>query len=440
VTFNELNLNSPLLNALHDLGHEFPTPIQEIAFPVVMSGRDVVGIAHTGTGKTYAYLLPILRQLKYSDERQPRVLIVVPTRELVIQVVGEIEKLAKYMNVRYAGVYGGTNINTQKKMVYSGLDILVATPGRLVDLSLTGVLRLNSIQKLVIDEVDEMLALGFRPQVLSIIESLPQKKQNLMFSATLTEDVEDLIKSYFSNPQFVELAPKGSPLEKIIQKAYRVPNFYTKANLLELILSDTEEYSKVLVFLKSKKLVDRLFELIDPKYPNQIGVIHSNKSQNYRINSIQGFQNGSLRVLMATDLASRGLDISDITHVINFDVPAFPEDYIHRIGRTGRIDKDGVAITFVGETEKDSLLSIEAFMNTSISSETLPEQLIISNEFLVEEIETPLYDKDYLKVKNTTPKKAAFHEKKGKNKKINLGGPKKRNPKYGKPLKPKFKK
>ena len=227
----------PLLNALVDLGHDAPTPIQEIAFPVVMSGKDVVGIAQTGTGKTYAYLLPILRQLKFSDQKQPRVLIVVPTRELVLQVVGEIGKLAKYMNIRFAGVYGGTNINTQKKLVYEGLDILVATPGRLVDLALTGVLRLISIQKLVIDEVDEMLALGFRPQMLSIIESLPAKKQNLMFSATLTEDVEALINNYFSNPQFVELAPKRFSIGKNYSESLFCSKFFYKGEFIGIVTS-----------------------------------------------------------------------------------------------------------------------------------------------------------------------------------------------------------
>ena len=205
-----------------------------------MSGKDVVGIAQTGTGKTFAYLLPILRQMTYSVQREPRVLIVVPTRELVIQVVGEIEKLAKYMTVRVLGVYGGTNIKTQGQAVYNGVDILVATPGRLVDLTMHGLLRLKSVQKLVIDEVDEMLNLGFRPQLLTFMEILPQKRQNLMFSATLTEDVEKVITDFFYSPFKIKISPHGTPLEQIIQVAYEVPNFSTKANLWSICWLQTK--------------------------------------------------------------------------------------------------------------------------------------------------------------------------------------------------------
>ncbi len=436
MVFEDLNLNAPLLNALKDLGLVAPTPIQESAFSVVLSGKDVVGIAQTGTGKTFAYLLPILRQLKFSDQKQPRVLIVVPTRELVIQVVSEIKKLTTYMNLRFAGVYGGTNINTQKKLVYEGLDILVATPGRLADLAMTGVLRLSALQQLVIDEVDELLALGFRSQMINIIESLPAKRQNLMFSATLTEDVQEIIQDYFSHPVWVELAPNGTPLEKIIQIAYHVPNYYTKVNLLTHFLRNKAEFVKVLVFVGSKKLADKLFENLDGEFPDEIGVIHSNKSQNFRINSLNRFHNGTQRILIATDLAARGLDISDISHVVNFDTPSVPEDYIHRIGRTGRVDKDGVAITFANEVEQPFLPEIEALMNKRIPVELIPEQVTVSEEFLLEEKTTPLFDKDYLQISPPKPVVGAFHEKKDKNKKINLGGPKKRNPKFAKQQRP----
>ncbi|HEX7584811.1 MAG TPA: DEAD/DEAH box helicase, partial [Prolixibacteraceae bacterium] len=351
MTFQELNLNTPLLNALNDLGFENPTPIQEKVYPVVMSGRDAVGVAQTGTGKTFAYLLPILRQLKYSDSKHARILVVVPTRELVLQVVGEVEKLTKYMNVRVIGVYGGTNINTQKQVVFNGMDILVATPGRLVDLVLSGVLRLKSIQKLVIDEVDEMLNLGFRAQLMSFMDSLPQRRQNLMFSATLTDEVAALIDSYFYEPITIQIENQRTPLEQITQYYYAVPNFFTKINLLENLLSNADEYYRVLIFVSSKQYADRVFELIDPLFPDQVGVLHSNKSQNFRINSLEGFRNGTSRVLIATDVASRGLDIADVSHVINFDTPDGPEDYMHRIGRTGRAEKAGIADTFVNDPE-----------------------------------------------------------------------------------------
>lgn len=436
MSFDKLNLNTPLLNALNDLGFENPTPIQEKAFPIVMSGKDVVGLAQTGTGKTFAYLLPLLRQLKFSDQKQPRVLIVVPTRELVVQVLGELEKLTRYMNVRYLGVYGGTNINTQKKQVYEGLDILVATPGRLVDLTLTGVLRLTSIQKVVIDEVDEMLALGFRPQTIQILELLPAKRQNLMFSATLTEDVQQIITDFFFDPQWVEVGSINTPVEQIAHALYPVKNFYTKANLLSLLLQEDTSLSKVLVFVSDKKIADRLFDFLEEKFPDKISVIHSNKSQNYRFNALGKFQDGTHRVLIATDVASRGLDVSDISHVVNFTIPEIPEDYIHRTGRTGRADKQGVAISFASENELERVEKIESLIGFGLPVQSLPENLIQSNDLLPEEIPAPLYDKDYLKKIEVKPTKGAFHEKKGKNKKVNLGGPKKRNPKYGKPAKP----
>ena len=434
MTFLELNLNTPLLNALNDLGFENPTPIQEKLYPAVLSGRDAVGIAQTGTGKTFAYLLPILRQLKYSDQKHARILIVVPTRELVLQVVGEIEKLTKYMTVRVVGVYGGTNINTQKQVVYNGMDIVVATPGRLVDLVMTGILRLKSIQKLVIDEVDEMLNLGFRPQLMSFMDSLPVKRQNLMFSATLTEDVAAMIDNYFYEPETIEIQVQGTPLEQISQYYYLVPNFFTKINLLENLLSDVELFQRVLIFVSSKQLADRVFELIDPVFPDQIGVLHSNKSQNYRINALERFRGGTSRMLIATDVASRGLDIADISHVVNFDTPENSEDYIHRTGRTGRAEKAGIAITFVNDVETKFLAEIEKFMNRSLEEKSIPAEVKISNIFTDEE-RPVLFDKDYLVQPNAiTDSLGAFHEKKEKNRKVNLGGPGKRKPRKTEPV------
>jgi ATP-dependent RNA helicase RhlE len=428
VTFQELNLGNPLLNALSDLGFENPTPVQEKVYPVVLSGRDAVGIAQTGTGKTFAYLLPILRQLKFSDQKHPRILIIVPTRELVLQVVGEAEKLSKYMNVRVTGVYGGTNINTQKQMVYNGMDILVATPGRLVDLVYTGVLRVNSIQKLVIDEVDEMLNLGFRPQLMNFLDSLPQRRQNLMFSATLTDEVAKLIDDYFYEPVTIEIAGRQTPVEQIGQCYYFVPNFNTKVNLLENLLANIDEFKRVLVFVQSKQVADRLFEMIDPKFSEQIGVIHSNKSQNFRINALERFKSGISRILISTDVASRGLDIPDISHVVNFDVPELPEDYIHRIGRTGRAEKTGNAITFANEPEMKKLAAIEKFTGRILEEKPIPQEVKISNIFTDEE-RPVLFDKDYLgKTPKLSESLGAFHEKKEKNKKVNLGGPGVRKP------------
>ena len=253
MNFSDLNINRFLLDALDEMGFSTPTPIQEKAFPEIMSGKDLIGIAQTGTGKTFAYLLPILRQLTFSKQKHPRILIVVPTRELVVQVVAEIESLTPYINVRFAGVYGGTNLNKQKQLVFEGQDILVATPGRLLDLALDGILKLKYIQKLVIDEVDEMMNLGFRPQLITLLDLLPKNRQSIMFSATLTNEVASILDQFFKSPIKIEIAASGSPLDTIKQLAYPIPNFYTKVNFLVDLLRDKETYNKVLVFVKNKK-------------------------------------------------------------------------------------------------------------------------------------------------------------------------------------------
>ncbi len=423
MSFDKLNLNKALISSLDDLGYVEPTPIQEKAFPIIMSGKDVIGIAQTGTGKTFAYLLPILRNLKYSDQRHPRVLIIVPTRELVLQIVKEIEKLSTYTSLRFLAVYGGTNINTQKQLVYNGVDIIVATPGRLVDLSLTGILRLKDIKQLVIDEVDQMLSLGFRQQLLSFLETIPNKRQNLMFSATMNAEIEAVIAKYFYEPLKIEITPHGTPIEKIIQLCYHVPNFNTKVNLLEHLLKTDDTLNKVMVFTSTKKLADNLFDAMKLRFPDEVVVIHSNLAQTARINSLKQFHEGTKRVLIATDIVARGLDISDVTHVINFDTPDTPEDYIHRIGRTGRANKAGTAITFINETEQDYQVAIETMMNKAIPYESLPEEVVISKVLTDDEIPKMIDKIKQKKGKDTYVPGPAFHEKKLKNQKVNLGGP-----------------
>jgi ATP-dependent RNA helicase RhlE len=433
--FTDLNLNTPLINALDELGYIHPTTIQQKVFAVAMSGRDVCGIAQTGTGKTFAYLLPCLRQWKFSKDKSPQILIVVPTRELVAQVVNAAKSLTTYMNVLIVGVYGGTSINTQTIEVQNGADILVATPGRLFDLAMNGAFKTKTIKRLVIDEVDEMLNLGFRTQLKNILDLLPEKRQNLMFSATITDDVETLIETYFNNPERVEAAPTGTPLENIIQTAYNVPNFYTKVNLLELLLTEDATMTKVLVFAATKKLADDLYEQLSPKFPESIGVIHSNKEQNHRFNTVKQFQDGTYRFIIATDIVARGIDIAEVTHVINFDTPDVPENYIHRIGRTGRADKKGISITFITEKEKPQQEAIEALMKYQIPMMSLPDNLVISTELT--EDEKPKVFMKIIKIKQ--PKKEdvgpAFHEKSAKNQKVNFIVRKKDRmmKKYGRP-------
>ena len=418
--FDELNLNAPLLNALSDLGYTHPTTIQHRVFPIVMSGRDVCGIAQTGTGKTIAYLLPCLRQWKFSKDKDPQILIVVPTRELVAQVVEAVKALSTYLSIRVVGVYGGVNINTQKLEVEQGVDVLVATPGRLYDLAMNGAFKTRMIKKLVVDEVDEMLNLGFRTQLKNILDFLPAKRQNLLFSATMTADVEALIATYFNDPVRVEAAPTGTPLENIIQVAYEVPNFYTKVNLLGLLLTEDETMTKVVVFAATKQLADQLYEQLEAKFPGTVGVIHSNKEQNHRFNTVKQFRDGTYRFIIATDIVARGIDISEVSHVINFDVPAVAENYIHRIGRTGRADKKGIAITFITEKEKPLQLAIEALMNMPIPLTSLPVHLILSEELTEEEKPKVFMKTIQLKIPKKEESGPAFHEKSAKNSKVNF--------------------
>ncbi len=422
MTFEDLNLNTPLHNALNDLGFTTPTPIQAEAFNVVASGKDMVGIAQTGTGKTFAYMLPILKNLKYSTQENPRVLVLVPTRELVVQVVDEIEKLSKYINNRVLGVYGGTNINTQKQAIAEGIDVLVATPGRLYDLALSRVLQLKSIQKLVIDEVDVMLDLGFRHQLINIFDILPERRQNIMFSATMTQDVDELINDFFKGPERVSIAVSGTPLENISQTRFNVPNFYTKVNLLVHLLHDTEAFNKVLIFVAYKKMADRLFEKLDETFHEELCVIHSNKTQNYRLRSIEQFRSGENRILIATDVMARGLDIDNVSHVINFDTPDYPENYMHRIGRTGRAERKGESLVFSTEKEQEAIKNIEDLMRMEISLIEIPSAVEITTELIEEERPQIKERNNPTKRKDIDAPGPAFHEKSEKNSRENLGG------------------
>jgi ATP-dependent RNA helicase RhlE len=383
-----------------------------------------MGIAQTGTGKTLAYLLPVLKAWKYNKSGNPSVLVLVPTRELVVQVAEIIEKLTENITARVIGIYGGKNINTQKLLFNDGCDILVGTPGRVMDLAIDNAISLREVQKLIIDEFDEMLNLGFRPQLSHIIQMMKEKRQNILFSATMTEAVDEMLEQYFAGPIEISLAKSGTPLEKIDQTAYKVENFNTKINLLEHLLKKNEDMSKVLIFNNNKKNADVLFNKFDELFPEQFDVIHSNKSQNYRLKAMKSFENGEVRGLITTDIMARGLDISDVTHVINFETPEVPEQYIHRIGRTGRADKDGKAITFVTKKEEPLILDIELLMDKELKFIDFPEEVTINPKKIASE-------EDEIVMKNPAQVKlyeggGAFHEKKEKNKKENWGGPSKR--------------
>jgi ATP-dependent RNA helicase RhlE len=435
MTFNDLNLNSPLLNALDDLGYITPTTIQHKVFPVVMSGRDVCGIAQTGTGKTFAYLLPCLRQYQFTKDKFPSILVVVPTRELVVQVVQAAEELGKYMSVRIVGVYGGVNMKPQAAAIDEGVNIVVATPGRLLDLVYQGSLKLKAIKKFVIDEMDEMLNLGFRTQLNTLLDMLPPRRQNLLFSATITPEVEDMMETHFNNPERIEAAPAGTPLDNIEQTAYEVPNFYTKVNLLELLLDTNEDMNKVMVFVATKQMADDLFEQISPKFPEQLGVIHSNKEQNHRFNTVNRFSDGTYRLIIATDIVARGIDIAEVSHVINFDLPEVSENYIHRIGRTGRADRKGIAISFVTEKEQERLEAVEALMNHKVRIAEMPANVEISTQLTEDEMPKVRMKELSTKLPKREEGGGAFHEKKAKNMKVNrkVSHKDKMKEKYGKP-------
>ncbi|HZH64141.1 MAG TPA: DEAD/DEAH box helicase [Flavisolibacter sp.] len=435
--FKDFKIDKRLSAALTDLGYTRPTTIQEKVFSVVMSGADVCGIAQTGTGKTIAYLLPLLNQWKYSKTKEPQILIIVPTRELVLQVVETVKSLAAHLSIDVVGVYGGVNINTQRLETQNGFDVLVATPGRLFDLAVTGAFKVKSIKKLVIDEVDEMLNLGFRTQLKNILDLLPQRRQNLLFSATLIEEVEVLMNEYFPAPVRVEAAPAGTPVENIIQTAYEVPNFYTKVALLKLLLTEDAAMTKVLVFVATKKMADQLYEELEPEFEGTMGLIHSNKEQNHRFNTVKSFKEGTYRFIIATDIVARGIDVAEVTHVINFDLPDVPESYVHRIGRTGRADKKGFAISFVTEKDNDTREAIESFMKFSIPVSPLPPHLQLSTR-LTDDEQPKVYMKEIqVKLPKREERGASFHEKSAKNSKVNKRVSRKEQmkQKYGKPIK-----
>jgi ATP-dependent RNA helicase RhlE len=416
--FEELNINKSILRALEDLELENPTPIQEQVFSVAMSGRDICGTAQTGTGKTLAYLLPLLRMWTFSKEKLPQILILVPTRELVVQVVEVAQSLTTYMSFDTVGVYGGINMKTHVAELLNGCDLLVATPGRFTDLAAAGAIKVKNIKKLVIDEFDMMLDLGFRPQLELIFDKIPEKRQNLLFSATMTKDAEEILDVFFKSPVQIETPTAGSPLDNIHQKAYLVPNFQTKINFLEVLLANDKEMTKNLIFVTNKSQADILLNELTERGIEDVDIIHSNKSQNFRFNAIKRFESGEIKTLICTDIVSRGLDLTEVSHVINFELPEDPEIYIHRIGRTGRAQQNGTSISMISPREVDLRLAIEELMGEKITISETPSFIEVSDRLMIFEIDEPV-------MKVLMPKKKvdigpAFHEKKEKNKKVNV--------------------
>ncbi|MGM0946518.1 MAG: DEAD/DEAH box helicase [Bacteroidota bacterium] len=416
--FEAFKLNKQLLNAIEEAGYHQPTAVQEKAIPLALAGHDVLGIAQTGTGKTAAYVLPILMKVKYAQGDLPRAMILAPTRELVMQIEEVFHQLGKYTDLRIVSLYGGIGPKTQIEQVTAGVDIIIATPGRFLDLYKKGVLMTKELKTMVLDEADKMMDMGFMPQIRSVLEVIPVKRQNLLFSATFAPRVDGLAAEFLEFPERVEVTPSATTAETIAQVKYFVPNMRTKINLLEHLL-ENEEINRAIIFTRSRKNAEEVSNFLMRKKVGEVRVIHANKGQNTRINSMEDFKAGEVRILVATDVASRGLDVTMVSHVINFDVPLIYEDYVHRIGRTGRAEHEGKAITFINPAEVWHFEKIEALIRMDVPELRIPQPVTVT--------ETPFGEKqiyarelDKLKQKENPDYKGAFHEKKSKPKR-NIG-------------------
>jgi len=410
-TFEDLKVNKSILKALDELGFETPTPIQEKAIPVIRSGADVLGIAQTGTGKTAAYLLPLFMKLVKAEGEDPRAIVLVPTRELSIQVGEDITALTPYSNLRHAAVFGGIGWTKHAALLEPGIDILVATPGRLMELYRANVLSLKKIKTLVIDEADRMLDMGFMPQIRQILEIIPVKRQNLLFSATFNEKVEQMSHEFLAFPERVEVAPSATPAKLIDQCYYKVPNVATKLNLIKYLLQDEVRFSRVIIFVKTKENAEAVFKIIKRKTEGEKRIMHSNKGQNTRINAINAFKEGEVRILITTDLSARGIDVEMVSHVINFDIPSNYEDYVHRIGRTARANHTGSAITLVDPSEEYHLKKIEKIIRMEIPLKEIPDEVEITATGKAEK-QIQLREIDRQRRLEDPDFKGAFHEKK----------------------------
>ena len=410
-TFEDFKLNKQLLNAITEAGYDKPTPIQLQAIPLIMAGHDILGIAQTGTGKTAAFLLPLLMKVKYAQGQHPRALIIAPTRELVMQIEENITLLAKYTDLRHTAIYGGLGPKTQIETIHEGIDILVATPRRLLELYLKGDLVLKDLKTLILDEADKMMDMGFMPQIRKLLEVIPRKRQNLLFSATMPDKVVELSEEFLEFPTRVEVTPQATPVETVSQVLYKVPNLRTKIELLEHLIQDTEALNRVIIFTRSKKNAESVSKFLEHRNYGEVRAIHGNKGQNTRINSMEAFKGGDVRFLVATDVAARGIDVSMVSHVINFDVPLIYEDYVHRIGRTGRAENVGAAITFANEVEMYHIHKIEKLIRMQIAVLPLPAEVKVF-ETPFEEEQEMARETDFIKRRDDPDFKGAFHEKK----------------------------
>ncbi|MHA3770194.1 DEAD/DEAH box helicase [Verrucomicrobiota bacterium sgz303538] len=366
MSFQEFGLADEVVHGVQSMGYIDPTPIQERTIPIILSGRDLMGSAQTGTGKTAAFALPILTKLK--EQGKLRCLVLEPTRELAAQVDEAFRWYSRFQSVQIGLVHGGVGYGKQRETLKLGIDVLVATPGRLLDFMEEGLVKLDTIEYLVLDEVDRMLDMGFLPQVRRVIEKCPKDRQTLFFSATLPPEIEGMTKWVLRDPEVVEIGIRRSPAETVTHALYPVAKDQ-KFDLLLAILEQTQ-YHSCIVFTATKMMADRVAaRLQEMKHP--VAVMHSDRNQRERTEALEGFKSGKYEVLVATDLAARGLDIANVTHVINYDVPSHPEDYVHRIGRTGRAQQEGDAFTLFTAEELDHVRAIERFIEQKIPRKKL---------------------------------------------------------------------
>ena len=412
-SFEDLKISKAILKSLDEIGFTEPTPIQQKAIPKINSGVNVVGVAQTGTGKTAAYLLPLFTKLKKAEGVDPRVVVLVPTRELSIQVGEDVEEFTSYSDLRHAAVFGGIGWTKHAELVTPGIDILIATPGRLWDLYRAGVLSLKKVKFLVIDEADRMLDMGFLPQLRQLQEVLPRRRQNLLFSATFPEKVEKMAEEFLDHYEKVGVAPSATPVELVTQKVYKVPNYRTKLNMIAHFLQDEETFSRVIIFVRKKEHAEAVYKVIKRKTEGEKRILHSNKAQNTRINAIKAFKAGEVRILISTDVSARGLDASLVSHVINFELPANYEDYVHRIGRTARAGNRGDAISLVDPSEEWHLKKIEKLIRMEIPEEEIPVEVeVVETDF--KEQQNQLREIDRQRKIDDPTYQGAFHEKKRK--------------------------
>jgi ATP-dependent RNA helicase RhlE len=365
MSFDELGLRVELRNAVKSKGYHTATPIQARVIPAIFSGRDILARAQTGTGKTDAFALPLVELLSRENDRRkhPRALILAPTRELALQVGDSIKAYGRRVSIRCTVVYGGVNIVPQIDRLKRGIDILVATPGRLLDLAGHRVLNLSKIAFLVFDEADRMLDLGFSREISEVLELVPQDRRTMLFSATYTPQIRDLAKRMLAEPEYIEVTPSNTPAEAIVQKVHLVDKSHKRDLLIHLITQG--HWRQALVFVRTKFGANKLTQRLAEKGISA-AALHGNKSQSFRTRTLQEFKNGKIHILVATDVAARGLDISNLPHVVNYDMPQIPEDYIHRIGRTGRAGVSGIAVSLVCPEERVHLKAIEALVRQKI--------------------------------------------------------------------------